>query len=112
MANPTTYYKWRVPQENQNPWFETVNSAFNAIDTTVSSIARLALPRVTVVISDGGAVFGPSVSSPFYSLHGADGAWEILSHAPFGRLVGSFALVFSGSQVLINFRPGQAYTIG
>lgn len=98
MPNPTQVYSWTIPAEGANPWYTGLEQLFNDIDTSVGSIENLAGTRSTLVYS----VF-PSdlmiVTSDNMLDMGGDGGWVVMSVAPFGRVVSSFALVGSGANV-------------
>lgn len=97
MPNPTTYWAWPLPSENADPWYDAFQEFAGAIDTTVRSIESGLVPRATVVLSVM-PIGSMAINSSTMVSRGADGHWAIASVAPYGRFVGSFALVTSGAQ--------------
>lgn len=96
MPNPTGNYGWTFPAENADPWYDDHITGLQAIDTTVASLQRIAVPRVTTVLSL--YPVGAMVVSSAQGLTFADGNWVVCSVSGMGRCVGSFALVASGAQ--------------
>jgi hypothetical protein len=104
MPTPTQFYRWTLPVEGQDPWFETINTAFITIDASVSSAAQVAIPKRTMVISSYPTADLEVTSANVVNQGATDGYWAIFSSAPFGRCVGSFHLVGSGAQALFDLR--------
>ena len=98
---PTSHYGWTLPTEGQDPWYSTMDTLFNAIDTSVHSVQTGMVTHMTMVIS---AYPNPALFIPNVANVGAGGTWLVLSAAPYGRFVGSFSLVTSGAQAAFDLR--------
>ena len=105
MSNPTAYFQWTQPTENQEPWAAAFDGLITAIDLTVHSIQQQPLPPYATVVISAAALPGiffwpPATAAP---------AWSPLSWSGYGRLVGSFTIHNSGAQALIRASIGNTF---
>ena len=115
MANPTQYYSWSYPTQNQDPWFTTfdtfasaIDAAVHSVDVRASSLEAESPGRMTLVLSHFANNNAMGISSATATI-GSPILWTILSSAPTGRLSGAFTVVASGAQVLTSL-TGYIYS--
>jgi hypothetical protein len=101
MADPTANYSWDLPNENLDPWYTAFDTMVSAIDTSVRSVETFAvgINRGTLVLSlHVGASLTLNGSTTLPSPQDS----HIFSANPFGRAVGSFAIVASGTNAWVT----------
>ena len=103
MADPTARYLFDLPNENIDPWYASFDTMVSQIDTTINSVEQLAvaLNRATLAVSLYPTASVTWNASSTLANFGTTGA-HVMSCAPYGRLVGSFQIVASGTNAWVT----------